>query len=54
MRLRLEDRVEFAPMVDRDPRRLPGGARIAVWVAPKVEYWIPDTGGPAIGHTHGG
>lgn len=47
--MRLEDRVEYLPIVERPPLRLPGGARLAVWIAPNVEYWVPDTGGPAIG-----
>lgn len=52
--MRLEERVQYSPIVDREPLRLPGGARLAIWVAPNVEYWVPDTGGPAIGHASAG
>jgi peptidoglycan/xylan/chitin deacetylase (PgdA/CDA1 family) len=35
------DRVSFAPIGDRPPFRLPGGARVAVWTIVNVENWDP-------------
>ena len=37
-------RADFIPIIDRKPLRLPGGARIAVWVIINVEEW--DINGP--------
>ncbi|MCW2667730.1 MAG: hypothetical protein JWN57_2692 [Frankiales bacterium] len=35
----LHDRIPYLPVVDRDPVTWPGGARVAVWVVPNVEYY---------------
>ena len=32
-------RFDYSPIVDREPLRFPGGARIAVWVIPNIEYF---------------
>ncbi|MBX5491078.1 MAG: polysaccharide deacetylase family protein [Chloroflexi bacterium] len=32
-------RADYSPIFDRPPLRLPGGARVAVWVAVNVEEW---------------
>ena len=32
-------RVEYSPIIDRPPLKWPGGARVAVWVAPNVEHY---------------
>lgn len=32
-------RAEYVPIIDRKPLRLPGGARLAVWVVVNVEVW---------------
>jgi len=42
----LSDRVPYLPSVDRPPLRLPGGARIAVWVIVNVEVWRIDRAMP--------
>ncbi|HZQ71271.1 MAG TPA: polysaccharide deacetylase family protein [Burkholderiales bacterium] len=34
-----KDRVPYSAIVDRPPLRLPGGARVAVWVIVNVEEW---------------
>src|SRR6201985_2854541 len=34
-----KDRVPFTAIVDRPPLKLPGGARMAVWVIVNVEDW---------------
>ncbi|MGH9375973.1 MAG: polysaccharide deacetylase family protein [Terriglobia bacterium] len=35
----INTRAEFIPIIDRKPLQLPGGARVAVWVAINVELW---------------
>jgi peptidoglycan/xylan/chitin deacetylase (PgdA/CDA1 family) len=35
------DRIAYSPIVERLPLRLPGGARMAVWVIVNVEEWDP-------------
>lgn len=32
-------RAEYLPIIDREPLRLPGGARVAVWIIINVEVW---------------
>lgn len=32
-------RAEYSPIIDREPLRLPGGARVAVWIIINVEVW---------------
>ena len=32
-------RFAYSPIVDREPLRFPGGARIAVWVIPNIEHF---------------
>ncbi len=32
-------RAEFIPIIDRKPLKLPGGARVAIWVIVNVEEW---------------
>jgi peptidoglycan/xylan/chitin deacetylase (PgdA/CDA1 family) len=32
-------KAEYLPIIDRKPLRLPGGARLAVWVVVNVEVW---------------
>lgn len=32
-------RAEYSPIIDREPLKLPGGARVAVWVIINVEVW---------------
>lgn len=32
-------RAEYLPIIDRSPLKLPGGARLAVWVVVNVEVW---------------
>jgi len=32
-------RADYSPIVDRSPLKLPGGARVAVWVIVNVEEW---------------
>lgn len=34
-----EGYVAYSPIIDRPPVRWPGGARVAVWVAPNVEHY---------------
>jgi peptidoglycan/xylan/chitin deacetylase (PgdA/CDA1 family) len=36
------ERVPYQPIVDRPPMKLPGGARVAVWVIVNIENWLPD------------
>ena len=38
------DRVDYSPIIDRPPIRWPGGARVALWIAPNVEHYeyLPD------------
>lgn len=38
----LSDRIPYQAIVDRPPLRLPGGARVAVWVIVNVEVWRID------------
>jgi peptidoglycan/xylan/chitin deacetylase (PgdA/CDA1 family) len=38
----VKDRIPYVPIVDRPPLRLPGGARVAVWVIVNVEEWDID------------
>ncbi len=33
------ERYEYSPIVDRKPMKLPGGARVAVWVIVNIEEW---------------
>lgn len=35
----INPRVEYSPMPDRKPLKLPGGARVAVWAIINVEEW---------------
>ncbi len=35
----ISERVEYSPIIDRRPFRLPGNARVAVWVVVNVEVW---------------
>lgn len=35
-------RVPYEPIVDRKKLKLPGGARVAVWVIVNIENWLPD------------
>ena len=35
------ERIAYSPIVGRAPLRLPGGARMAVWVVVNVEEWDP-------------
>ncbi len=35
------DRLSYSPIVDRPPLKLPGDARLAVWVIVNVEEWDP-------------
>jgi peptidoglycan/xylan/chitin deacetylase (PgdA/CDA1 family) len=35
-------RTRYQPIVDRPKLKLPGGARVAVWVIVNVENWLPD------------
>jgi peptidoglycan/xylan/chitin deacetylase (PgdA/CDA1 family) len=37
--LRLEDRLDYSALPERAPLRWPGGARLALWVAPNVEHY---------------
>ncbi len=37
--MKLTDRVPYQAIVDRPPLRLPGGARVAVWLILNVEEW---------------
>ena len=41
------NRVDYSPIIERPPIKWPGGARIAVWVAPNVEHYeyMPDPSG---------
>ena len=39
-------RLDYDPIWTRPPRRLPGGARIAVWTIVNVEVWSPDAAMP--------
>jgi len=36
------DRIAYSPIIDRPPLKLPGGARVAVWVIVNVEVWDID------------
>ena len=36
------DRISYSPIVDRRPLKLPGGARMVVWVIVNVEEWDPE------------
>ncbi len=38
----IRGRLDYRPILDRPRRRLPGGARIAVWTIVNVEVWVPD------------
>lgn len=42
----LSERIPYIPSVDRPPLRLPGGARVAVWVIVNVEVWRIDRAMP--------
>ncbi len=33
------NRVDYSPIIDRPPLKWPGGARVAVWVAPNIEHY---------------
>lgn len=35
----VHDRLPYSPIVDREPIRWPGGARLAVWVVPNIEHY---------------
>ena len=35
------ERLSYSPIVDRPPLKLPGDARVAVWVIVNVEEWDP-------------
>lgn len=35
----LNPRADYNPIIDRKPLKLPGGARVAVWVVVNVELW---------------
>jgi len=35
----ITDRVEYIPIIERKPFRLPGNARVAVWIVVNVEVW---------------
>jgi allantoinase len=35
-------RTPYQPIVDRPKLKLPGGARVAVWVIVNIENWLPD------------
>ena len=39
---RIRNRLDYRPINSRPRRRLPGGARIAVWTIVNVEVWSPD------------
>ena len=43
------ERFDYQPIIDREPLKLPGGAHVAVWVIPNVEYFV--WGEPGIGIT---
>src|SRR5687767_7509892 len=34
-----KDRIPYSAIVDRPPLKLPGGARLAVWIIVNVEEW---------------
>jgi allantoinase len=34
-----QDRIDYSALPDRAPLRWPGGARVAVWVAPNIEHY---------------
>jgi peptidoglycan/xylan/chitin deacetylase (PgdA/CDA1 family) len=40
--MHLRERVPYSAIVDREPWRLPGGNRVAVWPLVTVEVWDPD------------
>ena len=42
-------RFDYQPIIDRKPLALPGGAHVAVWVIPNIEYFT--WGEPGIGIT---
>ncbi len=35
-------RVEYSPIIQRQPLKLPGNARVAVWIAINIEAWVFD------------
>lgn len=35
----ISERVEYSPIIERKPFRLPGNARLAIWVVVNVEVW---------------
>src|SRR3954466_14015312 len=37
----VEDRIPYQAISDRQPLKLPGGARVAVWTIVNVEHWRP-------------
>jgi len=37
--MRLDDRLPYSAIVERPPVRWPGGARVAIWVAPNIEHY---------------
>lgn len=44
----LHERAPYVPLPERKPLRWPGGARLAVWISPNVEWWPSDAmGAPA-------
>ena len=42
----VRDRVSYEPIHRRQPLRLPGGARVAVWTIVNVENWRPQAAMP--------
>src|SRR5256885_16482091 len=40
------DRIAYSPITERPPLKLPGGARMAVWVIVNVEEWDIDQAMP--------
>src|SRR5579875_2946331 len=52
--VQLHERVDYVPLPERKPFTWPNGARLAVWVAPNVEWFVPDAGGPCINELTGG
>ena len=40
-------RVDYSPIIERPPIKWPGGARVALWIAPNIEHYeyLPDFDG---------
>lgn len=36
------ERISYSPITERPPLKLPGGARMVVWVIVNVEEWDPN------------